>query len=226
MQTIIIALPLYILLPVVIISIVFAIVLVILMRDSVPIRVDRDSLKRFVAASKLRQQELNQEHRSPDGKILGFQQHYYFLTVVEAREKLRIENYCKERGIDTGEFLARLAMDDVRSGPKSVVNDELVLAFGPRSDKPPPRPKTVEDMIKEDAISDENFKRMWKEWEEERVIKLGEWGALYFPLSKQQYDLVSQHVERGRLTVRYHGRLAVEAIRKARDAEIRAKVTG
>jgi hypothetical protein len=226
MQTVIAALPLYISLPVVIISIVFAIVLVILMRDSILMRVEIDRFKRFVAESKLRQQELNQEQRSPDGKILGFRQHYYFLTIVEAREKFRIENYCKERGIDTGEFLARLAMDDVRSGPKSLIEDEFVLALGKDSDEPPPRPKAVEDVIKENAIRAESLTRMLEEWEEERVIKREEWGALYFPLSKEQYDLVSRHVQRGKLTVRYHGRLAVEAIQKAHDAEIRAKVVG
>ena len=67
---------------------------------------------------------------------------------------------------------------------------------------------------------------MLEEWEEELAINPAEWGALYFPLSKEQYDLVSRHVKQGRLTVRYHGRLAVEAIRKARDAEIRVRITG
>ena len=162
MPTVIIALPLYISLPVVIIAIVVAIVLVIQIRDSAPMRVDRDSLERFVAASKLRQQELNQEHRSPDGKILQFRPHYYFLTIVQACEKFRIENYCKKRGIDTGEFLARLAMKDVRSGPKSLLKDELVLIFGMSPDELRPRPKLSRTLSKRMRYAPRTTKECWK----------------------------------------------------------------
>lgn len=170
---------------------------------------------RFISASKRRLRQLNGQHQSPDQNILEFRPRY-LLTVVEGREKRTIEKYCKGQGIGANEFLARLAVDDARSGPKTLWYDELLLALGPLPK--PRRPRAIEEVSKERAVRTEVMPSLIDGTQETQEQKLKEWEALYFPLSWRQYDLVNRHVELSRLTVRYHGRLALATIEKERGA--------
>lgn len=204
--------------------VVFGVFGAIIMWEDLKSRRQDLRLERCISESERKQKELNSLSARADGNVLNFRRHYLF-TVLRGPEKATIARYCNKKGIEMSEFLANLAINDGASGPKTIY-DQLLLALRPVPEKPR-RPQAVEDMSKQKAIEAEGCKAWFAErleekyWLEEHPVK--EWEAIFFPVSGEHYDMISRHVVRSELNVGYHGKLALAAIARERDA---ARTTG
>jgi hypothetical protein len=125
----------------------------------------------------------------------GDEMRHYF-TLVDGNEKEMIDQYCKSENMSMDEFLTTVALDDAKSW--KTMKDELQLILGPEPALAKP-PKTTDEHLR---------------W----LLQITQVEAIFFRLSAEEYDKVSHHLERGRLSVRYLGRLAAATIGRKRTA--------
>jgi hypothetical protein len=141
-------------------------------------------IDRLIRSSKRRLRKLNQS-ASLDGMR-------HLFTLVDGNEKDLIEEYCRSENISMNEFLRSVVVNDVKSWKS--MKDELQLIFGPQP-APAKSPKTTEEHLHKLR----QFRRV---------------EAIFFRLPSEEYDKVRRHVERGQLSERYYGRLAVANINR------------